>query len=141
MKEYGREAFRVLIVDDEADYQVLIAHALRDVAPQADVVTASTSDEAMARLHGTDPAPDLVLLDIRLPGPSGFEVLRQVKADARLRYIPVVMLTSSELSTDVQRAYELGANGYISKLSYAYDLPTVLSHTMLYWSAMARATV
>ncbi|HWE61668.1 MAG TPA: response regulator, partial [Chloroflexota bacterium] len=78
--------------------------------------------------------------DIRLPGPSGFEVLRQVKQNSRLRLIPVVMLTSSELPADVLRAYELGANGYISKLSYEYDLPTVLSHTMLYWTAMTRVS-
>lgn len=141
MKDQTPTALRVLIVDDEPDYLALITYGLQALAPQTVICTASSADEALQQLQAPAPAPNLILLDIRLPGPSGFEILRQVKQDARLRTIPVVMLTSSELPSDVQRAYELGASGYISKLSYEHDLPTVLSHTILYWSAMTRVAV
>lgn len=74
-----------------------------------------------------------------MPGLSGFDVLQALKADVRLRTAPVVMLTSSDASDDVARAYELGASGYISKPSYLHDLRAVLGNTLLYWSAMRRA--
>jgi DNA-binding response OmpR family regulator len=80
-------------------------------------------------------------LDINMPGLSGFDVLETVKADDRLKTVPVVMLTSSDASSDVARAYELGASGYISKPSYFHDLRAVLGNTLLYWSAMRRATL
>jgi len=56
-----------------------------------------------------------------------------------LKMIPVVMLTSSSMSADVARAYELGASGYITKPSYFQELRAVLGNTLLYWSAMRRA--
>ena len=83
MKDHDQAGFHVLIVEDHPDYQILITHALRVVAPSTVIRTAASSDEALRCLHSTEPAPDLILLDIRLPGPSGFEVLRQVKQDLR----------------------------------------------------------
>jgi CheY-like chemotaxis protein len=95
---------------------------------------------ALAELQSAAALPDLILLDINMAGLSGFDVLRAVKSDGRLRHIPVVMLTSSALDSDVARAYELGASGYISKPSYLHDVRAVLGNTLLYWSAMQRAT-
>ena len=60
-------------------------------------------------------APLLVLLDVKLPKIDGLEVLRQVKRDSRTCSIPVVMLTSSNLESEVVRSYELGANSYVQK--------------------------
>ncbi len=94
----------------------------------------------MEWLRSAEPLPDLILLDINMPGLSGFDVLEAVKADERLKSVPVVMLTSSDASADVARAYELGASGYISKPNYFHDLRAVLGNTLLYWSAMRRAT-
>jgi CheY-like chemotaxis protein len=90
-------------------------------------------------LHAAERLPDLILLDINMPGLSGFDVLKKLKDDRRLARIPVVMLTSSELSSDVAKAYELGASGYISKPSYMHDIRAILGNTLLYWSAMKRA--
>jgi CheY-like chemotaxis protein len=57
----------------------------------------------------------VIVLDVKLPKVDGFEVLRELKADPRTRSIPVVMLTSSNIDSDVARAYELGANSYVQK--------------------------
>ncbi len=133
-------ALRVLFVDDDPDHAVLITRAIKEADITAELHTASDGEEALALLRTTEDAPpDLVLLDINMPGLSGLDVLAQIKGDAALRRLPVVMLTSSELSSDIARAYELGASGYISKPSLMHDLRAVLGNTLLYWSAMKRA--
>jgi CheY-like chemotaxis protein len=126
---------RICLIDDDPDHVLIITRAIRELGDESTVHAASDGDEAM------DPLPDLVLLDINMPGLSGFDVLEAVKADERLKAVPVVMLTSSDASADVARAYELGASGYISKPSYFHDLRAVLGNTLLYWSAMRRATL
>jgi len=132
-------ALRVLFVDDDPDHAVLITRAIKESDKTAEIQTASDGTEALALLRSADDAPDLVLLDINMPGLSGLDVLARIKEDAALRRLPVVMLTSSELSSDIARAYELGASGYISKPSLSHDLRAVLGNTLLYWSAMKRA--
>lgn len=132
-------ALRVLFVDDDPDHAVLITRAIKESDKTAEIQMASDGTEALALLRSAEDAPDLVLLDINMPGLSGLDVLAQIKADAALKRLPVVMLTSSELSSDIARAYELGASGYISKPSLAHDLRAVLGNTLLYWSAMKRA--
>ena len=132
-------ALRVLFVDDDPDHAVLITRAIKESDKTAEIQMASDGTEALALLRSAEDAPDLVLLDINMPGLSGLDVLAQIKEDAALRRLPVVMLTSSELSSDIARAYELGASGYISKPSLMHDLRAVLGNTLLYWSAMKRA--
>jgi chemotaxis family two-component system response regulator Rcp1 len=132
-------ALRVLFVDDDPDHAVLITRAIKESDKTAEIQTASDGTEALALLRSAEDAPDLVLLDINMPGLSGLDVLARIKEDAALRRLPVVVLTSSELSSDIARAYELGASGYISKPSLMHDLRAVLGNTLLYWSAMKRA--
>ena len=65
--------------------------------------------------HADAPRPDLVLLDLNLPRKNGRELLSEIKADADLRAIPVVVLTGSEAEQDILRSYELGANAFVTK--------------------------
>lgn len=131
---------RVYLIDDDPDHILLIGRAIRETGPTTEVRTCQDGETALAELRALAAPPDLILLDINMGGLDGFAVLAAVKGDARLKAIPVVMLTSSGLSADVARAYELGASGYISKPSYLQDLRAVLGNTLLYWSAMRRAT-
>lgn len=131
---------RICLVEDDPDHTILITKAIREAAEGSAVQALADGHGALAWLHACDAVPDLILLDINMSGLTGFEVLAEVKSDARLKRIPVVMLTSSELSSDVERAYELGASGFISKPSYLQDLRAVLGNTLLYWSAMKRAS-
>jgi CheY-like chemotaxis protein len=134
------DVLRIRLIDDDPDHVMFISRAIREVGPTAEVRTHQDGEEALAALHVDEPPPDLILLDINMAGLSGFEVLTILKRDQRLKRIPVVMLTSSALPNDMARAYELGANGYVSKPSYLQDLRAVLGNTLLYWSAMKRAT-
>ena len=140
MTQSVEATLRVCLIDDDPDHVAIISHAIRDAVPPSHLRTIGDGEQALAALRSTESPPDLILLDINMPGLSGFDVLREVKADARLKTIPVVMLTSSDLAADVARAYELGASGYVSKPSYLHDLRAVLGNTILYWSVMKRAT-
>jgi len=81
--------------------------------------------------------PDLVLLDLNLPGLDGREVLRVIKNHSTLRTLPVVVLTTSERDEDVQRAYESGANAYVRKPVGPEGFTRVVSQIEKFWMATA----
>ena len=139
MSATASSTLHVYLIEDDPDHALIIGRAIREVGPQAEVRTAEDGEGALAQLRAAATVPDLILLDINMPGLSGFEALTQVRADPRLAQVPVVMLTSSDLVTDIARAYELGASGYISKPSYLADVRAVLGNTLLYWAALKRA--
>lgn len=103
---------RVLIVEDEHDIAGLIKHTIeRSGDAVAEIVN---SGDAALQAVGIQP-PDLIILDLNLPGIDGRAVLARIKADERLRVRPVVILTSSDAERDIVQSYELGANCYIVK--------------------------
>jgi two-component system response regulator len=83
--------------------------------------------------RGVAEAPRLVLLDLNLPKISGLEVLQQLKADARTRKIPVVVLSSSTQDKDILRTYDLGVNSYVSKPVHFEEFAAVVTQLGLYW--------
>ncbi|CAN5145048.1 response regulator [soil metagenome] len=140
MSEHGPNSLRICLVDDDPDHVILIRRAIRELGAGTEVHAVYDGNDALEWLRSSETAPDLVLLDINMAGLNGFDVLQSLKADPKLKMVPVVMLTSSELTADIARAYELGASGYINKPSYLHDLRAVLGNTLMYWSAMKRAT-
>ncbi|MEV4895643.1 response regulator [Nonomuraea sp. NPDC055795] len=110
----------VLLVEDDQGDILLTREAfeLNKVKNRLHVV--NDGEQALAFLrreegYGDAPRPDLVLLDLNLPRMDGMEVLEEVKADATLRSIPVVILTTSEAEEDIIRSYQLHANAYVTK--------------------------
>lgn len=118
-----RVQLSVLVVEDTPVHAKLIEKALEKFGV-SQVVVAPTGEEAirvLARGRDTnDFKPDLVLLDLHLPGLSGFEVLQLMRSVAAFKNTPVVILTSSDVESDVHRCIEAGANAFISK-SESYD--------------------
>jgi CheY-like chemotaxis protein len=116
----SRRAMEILLVeDDEGD--VLITQEAFDyykIRNALHVVNDGDKALAFVRRKGEftqAPRPDLVLLDLNLPGRNGLEVLAELKADPDLRIIPVVILTTSHADEDILRSYSLHANAYVSK--------------------------
>ena len=110
----------VLLVEDDPGDVLMTQEAFRDykIANNLNVVTNGEDAISYLRKEGAFAnaiAPDLVLLDLNLPRRDGREVLREVKADANLRRIPIVVLTTSDAEDDVLRSYELHANAYVRK--------------------------
>jgi CheY-like chemotaxis protein len=114
------DPIEVLLVEDDPGDVLLIREAFDDnkVANRLHVVADGVEAlEFMRRQgpHAEAPRPDLVLLDLNLPRMDGREVLAEVKDDAELRTIPVVVLTTSQAEEDVLRSYALHANAYVTK--------------------------
>ena len=116
------EVRRILLVEDDTHDVELTLTALRQNRLINDVDVVRDGAQALDYLYrrnghatrnGTNPA--LILLDLKLPKVDGLEVLRQVKSDAALKMIPVIILTSSREEQDVVRGYELGVNAYVVK--------------------------
>lgn len=101
----------VLVVDDTPDNLMLIADLLKDRYR----VKAANNGEKALRLLNDDPLPDLILLDIMMPGLSGYEVAEQLKADRRTRTIPIIFLTAMAGAEDEIRGLSLGAVDYVTK--------------------------
>ena len=106
----------VLLVEDDPGDVVLIEEAFEHNKVRNSLKIVGDGVEAMDYLRAPDSdRPDLVLLDLNLPRKDGREVLAEVKEDADLRTIPVVVLTTSEAEEDIARSYDLHANAYVSK--------------------------
>jgi CheY-like chemotaxis protein len=110
----------VLLVEDDPGDVVLIREAFEHNKVHNALNVVSDGVEALEFLrnegaHSDAPRPDLILLDLNLPRMDGREVLAQIKGDAELRTIPVVVLTTSAAEEDIVRSYDLHANAYVTK--------------------------
>lgn len=130
----------ILLAEDDAIVAELILHVLNRQAIPPSVVHVRDGVEALDFLYRREgfaqrPAvePAFILLDIKMPRLDGLEVLRQVKADPRLREIPIVILTASREERDIRAAYQLGANAYVVKPVEFQRLVVVLEHLEEFW--------
>lgn len=105
----------ILIIDDEFDDIELATIALNESRPDIDVKSALGGIPALALLRSRGDKSELILLDLKMPGMNGIEVLRAIRADDRVKEIPVVVVTSSSLKSDRVKAIAAGANDYIQK--------------------------
>lgn len=112
----------ILLVEDNPDDVELVLFALRSRGIKNEVIIARDGVEALDILLGkggsqatNDRGPGLILLDLKLPRMDGFEVLTRLRSDPRASSIPIVILSSSQLASDVERGQELGASGYLAK--------------------------
>jgi CheY-like chemotaxis protein len=110
----------VLLVEDDPGDVLMTQEAFHDYKISNNLNVVTNGEDAISYLRKQGPyahalTPDLVLLDLNLPRRDGREVLREVKADAELRRIPIVVLTTSDAEEDVLASYELHANAYVRK--------------------------
>jgi CheY-like chemotaxis protein len=105
----------VLLVEDDPGDVVLIQEAFEHNKVRNRLHVVGDGVEAMDFLRNGGERPDLILLDLNLPRKDGREVLAEVKGDAALRSIPVVVLTTSKAEEDILRSYDLHANAYVTK--------------------------
>jgi two-component system response regulator len=131
----------ILLVEDNQDDELLTLRAFAKNKIANDIVVARDGQEALDYLFGTgfyagrdvSVLPQVVLLDLQLPRVSGLEVLRQVRADRRTAYLPIVILTSSNEDQDIIEGYRLGANSYVRKPVNFTEFTEAVRTLGLYW--------
>ena len=131
----------ILLVEDNPDDVALTLRVLKKHNIANEVVVAHDGVEALDYLFGTGAyagrdlrqQPQVILLDLKLPKVDGLEVLRRVRNDPRTRLLPVVILTSSNVESDLARSYDLGANSYIRKPVDFTRFMEAVSSLGLYW--------
>ncbi|MGH9727872.1 MAG: response regulator [Candidatus Acidiferrales bacterium] len=131
----------ILLVEDNPDDEVLTLRALKKNNISNEVVVARDGAEALDYLFGLSnhagrdltSLPQVVLLDLKLPKVDGLEVLRRLRADARTKLLPVVILTSSNEEQDRLTGYGLGANSYVRKPVDFVQFTDAVRQLGLYW--------
>jgi len=134
----------ILLVEDDLADQKLIKISLRNEKIANDLYTVQTGEEGMDFLYhsgnysdGT-PQPDLILLDLNMPGMGGKEFLRRIKEDERLKQIPVVILTTSEAEKDIIDSYKLQASGYVHKPVTLEEFKAAMNKLKEYWFLLCK---
>ena len=120
----------ILLADDSEDDQVLFKRAIRLAALHEQVVAVPDGAEAIAYLNGDGayadrekhPLPKMIVLDLKMPRKTGFEVLQWIKTQPQLTGIPVVVIAGTEHPEDLKRSYELGAKAFLTKPCNPQDL-------------------
>ncbi|WP_019505200.1 response regulator [Pleurocapsa sp. PCC 7319] len=131
----------ILLVEDNYNDILLIRRAFRKAEIQTPMIEVKDGDEAIAYLSQTGkyadietyPVPVLILLDLKLPRRSGLEVLEWIKQQPLLKRLLVVVLTSSQENSDLDRAYDLGANSYLVKPIDFQDFVKLVGTIDDYW--------
>ncbi len=142
-REAPQKTFEILLVDDSFTDVTLIRQALSGGRVPKNITVVDDGVEALALLrragsYRDSARPDLVLLDLNLCRKDGREVLMEVKADPRLRGIPVVILTSSQSPEDARRCYDMQANSVVTKPLDLDDLVQTVWSIEKFWLNTAR---
>lgn len=134
----------VFVEDDPNDAQ-FFERALRKWNPDCKFRRCVDGQEAVDYIESVastnDPLPKLLVLDIKLPKLLGFDVLKETRRQLLTQFLPVVMFSSSTQQEDINRAYRLGANGYINKPSTMQELNATVATLMNFWVGANRSAV
>lgn len=132
---------RILMVEDDPKDVELSMTALEDYNLVNEVVVARDGEEALDYLFcrgkfqdRSSDNPAVILLDLKLPKVDGLEVLREIKSDAKLKMIPVVVLTSSKEEKDMVRSYQLGVNAYVVKPVDFHEFVNAIKELGVFWA-------
>jgi two-component system response regulator len=146
-QEANMEDKVILLVEDNPDDEALTLRAFKKNNIKNGVVVARDGAEALDYLFGTGrhagrditDLPQVMLLDLKLPKVDGLEVLRRVRADARTRLLPIVILTSSKEEQDLMTGYRLGCNSYVRKPVNFDEFVEAARQLGLYWLVLNEA--
>src|ERR1041384_6191625 len=136
----------ILLAEDDPNDVLLLQRAFQKAGLRDSLKVVRDGEQAIEYFSGKGaysnrerfPRPFLLLLDLKMPGTDGFEVLRWVRAEPDLKRLLVVVLTSSNLQADVDRAYELGANSYLVKPVEFDQMVNMIQRFEAYWAEINR---
>lgn len=122
----------VLFIEDDMIESMKMQRAIAKMETKHVITEAKNGEEALAILNN-GPLPDIILLDLNMPRMSGIEFLTILKADARLKFLPTIILTTSENRVDLLKCFELGIAGYVIKPLKYEDYEFKIKRVFEYW--------
>ena len=131
----------ILLIEDEVSDAALLRRGFEKTAVRNPIVHLKDGDEALAYLAGVGqyndrakyPLPVLILLDLKLPGMTGLQLLQWLRTQKEIRRIPVVVLTMDDSPSTVNAAYDLGANSYLVKPGDSEEIGKIVEAIQRYW--------
>jgi two-component system, response regulator len=133
----------IMVADDDADDRLMMTDAFAEGAIECDMRFAEDGSQLMHLLNGTgrnqnirravEQHPDLIILDLNMPGKSGQEALIEIRASTALRQIPTIIMTTSNDAEDIRSCYSSGASSYIVKPSSYSELLVIVASLKNYW--------
>jgi CheY-like chemotaxis protein len=121
----------VFIVDDDPDDRLFVLDALSEIDKSFEYVPISSAEELLAGLSSDgSKIPDLIILDLNMPGVMGLHALKEIRMNKSLKYIPIVILTTSTLEKDKKLSYEFGANCFLTK-PHSYKKMAVIASALI----------
>lgn len=138
-RDFGHRT--ILVVEDSPEDYMVIRRAFQKLNMQNYLRRCENGDKALDYLYrrgefadpNASPRPGIILLDLNLPGTDGREVLDEIKSDAQLKHIPVIVLTTSCRDSDIDSCYSAGANSYICKPNDLNGLMAAIQRLKDYW--------
>ena len=128
------KSLTLLLIEDDNIEALKFNRILSELRPQYKIIEARNGEQALEILSVDTSIPDLILLDLNMPRMNGLEFLNILKKDQRLKYLPVVVLTTSKNRKDVKESYNIGIAGYVMKPLRYEDYKTQLNIILNYWS-------
>ncbi len=131
----------ILLADDDAEDRMLIIDALKESRLKNNIQCVENGEELLDFLNNRNkysdkskfPLPGIILLDLNMPRKDGREALREIKADNRLRHIPIIILTTSKAEEDILKTYNIGVNSFITKPVSFNSMVETMKTLNKYW--------
>lgn len=123
----------VLLIEDDAIEVMKLNRTVSKLGLTHNIIEANNGEEALKLLEKKDQLPDIILLDLNMPRINGIEFLKILKADERLRYIPTIILTTSNNQQDLLECYKIGIAGYMLKPLKYEDYVSKIEKLLAYW--------
>lgn len=128
------KALKVLLIEDDAIEVMKLNRAISSMHLNYQIVEANNGEEALDILKNKEILPDIILLDLNMPKINGIEFLGILKNDERLKYIPTIILTTSNNQKDLLECYKIGVAGYVLKPLRYEDYVLKIEKLLKYWS-------
>lgn len=124
----------IIIAEDDADDRLLIEDALNENSiSSSSLIFVKDGEELMHRLQGAPESPSIIFLDLNMPKKDGRQALKEIKQNAKLRHIPIIVFSTSKSEDDIKTSYKNGVNTYFTKPSKYSDLVDIVAIVKAYW--------
>ena len=134
-------ALNILFIEDDKIEAMKLNRIISKLGLKHEIIEARNGEDALAILNGENKLPDIILVDLNMPKISGIEFLKLLKANDILKFIPAIVMTTSNKQNDILECYKIGIAGYIIKPLKYEDYIDKLKKVLEYWSINELSTI